>query len=54
MHTDRTAVTIQSNQIVSMKVKTTKHYWSHLIEKKKPNKLFGQPDQSAPKVRVNT
>ena len=26
MHADRTAVTIQSNKIVSSEVKTTKHY----------------------------
>ena len=32
MHTDMTAVTIQSNKIL-LKVKKTKHYYSHRTEK---------------------
>ena len=35
MHTDRTAVTIQTNKLFQMKLKTSKHYWNHLTEKNK-------------------
>ena len=39
MHTDMTAVTIQSNKIVSSELKTTKCYWSHLMKKNQTNFL---------------
>ena len=37
-----TAVTIQSNKIVSNEVKATKCYYSHFRGKKNPNEHFGQ------------
>ena len=43
MHADMTAVTIQSKKLFQIKLKTTKHYWSHLTEKM--NKLFDNPIQ---------
>lgn len=35
-----TAMVIQSNKIVQKKLKTTKHYYSHDIKKKKKNEFF--------------
>ena len=39
------AVTIQSNKIVSKKLKTTKRYWSHPTEKNVTH--FGQPNTTS-------
>ena len=44
MHTDMTAVTIQSNKIVSSEVRQLSTTRATL--QKKPNKLFGQPNIS--------
>ena len=40
MHVDMPAVTIKSNDIIQMKLKKTKDFLSHLMEK--PNKIIGQ------------